>query len=312
MTLYPVPILTNGATHSAEQFRAMVQDLARGSEGITAGTDLKVTQLGTPGGGVQIAEGSAVVRGRVSAFQGTYSARNQGSATVSIAPQGAGSGRSDMVILRVEDPEYEGTLDPETDQINYFEVLSNVSSSATTIPGGLTGIPLARIDIPASTSTITNAMIVDLRQIANPRRERTQFIHSPTGSSTAISNTNGSFSYFSTEAGWNVAVPAWASKAIISIDIAQLRYSSNAFTGYLRANFGASLSLQQVILDDNQTGVRRAAMFVSDTLTLPDAYRGTSQLLRAQATGTSGNVGTVTVDVSTTFRYDVEFQEAPR
>lgn len=312
MTLYQVPILTNGATHSAEQFRAMVQDLARGSEGITAGTDLKVSQLGTPGGGVQIAEGSAVVRGRVSAFQGTYSARNQGAVTMSIASQGAGSGRSDMVILRVEDPQYEGTLNPATDQINYFQVISNVSSSATTIPGGLTGIPLARIDIPASTSTITNAMIVDLRQIANPRRDRSQFVHSPTSTSTAISNSNGTYTYFSSEPGWTVAIPTWASKAIITINLAQLKYSTAAFIGSLRATFGASLTLQAVILDDNQTAIRRVTTFVSDTLTIPDAYRGTSQLLRVQATGTTGNTGTVAVDSSTTFRYDVEFQEAPR
>jgi hypothetical protein len=311
VTLYPVPILTNGATHSAEQFRALVKDLSSGAEGITEGDDLKVTQLSTPGGGVQVAEGSGVILGRVSAFQGTYAARNQGAETVSIAATG-GSPRSDMVILRVEDPEYEGTLDPATDDINYFQVISNVSSSATAIPDGRTGIPLARIDIPASTSTITNAMIVDLRQIAQPRRERLQFVHSPTGTSTAINNSNGSYSYFSTEAGWTVAIPSWASKAIVSIDIAQLKYSVAAFIGLLRATFGASLTLQPVILDDNQTAIRRVTTFVADTVTIPDAYRGTSQLLRPQATGTTGNTGTVAVDSSTTFRYDIEFIEAPR
>jgi hypothetical protein len=217
-----------------------------------------------------------------------------------------------MVILRVEDPEYEGTLNPATDNINYFQVISNVSSSATAIPDGRTGIPLARIDIPASTSTITDAMITDLRQIANPRRQRTQFVHSPTGTSAAINNSNGSYSYFSTEAGWTIAIPSWASKAIVSIDIAQLKYSVAQFIGLLRATFGASLSLQSVTLDDNQTAVRRVSTFVADTLTIPDAYRGTSQLLRPQATGTTGNTGTVQVDSSTTFRYDVEFIEAPR
>lgn len=312
MTLYQAPILTNGATHSAEQFRALVQDLARGSEGITAGTDLKVTQLSTPGGGVQIAEGSAVVRGRVSAFQGTYAVRNQGTSTVTVAAQGAGSGRSDMIILRVQDPQYEGTLDPAVDQINYFQVVSNVSSSATTIPGGLTGIPLARIDIPASTSTITNAMIVDLRQIANPRRDRSQYVHSPASLSTGINNSNSVYTNFSTEPGWTIAIPSWASKAIISIDVSQLRYSVAAFIGALRATFGASLTVQPIVLDDNQANVRRGTVVVADTLTIPDAYRGTSQLLRPQATGNPGNTGTVSVDTATTFRYDIEFQEAPR
>ncbi|MEU8101740.1 hypothetical protein [Streptomyces rubiginosohelvolus] len=311
MPLYQVPILTDGATHSAEQFRAMVQDLARGAEGITAGTDLKVTQLGTPGTGVQVASGSGVVRGKVNAFQGSYAIRNQGAATVSIASTG-GSPRSDMLIARVEDPQYEGTLNPEVDDINYFQVIPNVSSSATAIPDGRTGIPLARIDIPASTSTITNAMIKDIRQIANPRRERRQWIQSPSTTSTSINNSNGSYGYFSTAAGWNIPIPTWASTAVISVDIAQLKYSVAQFIGALRATFGASLSLQPVILDDNQTAIRRSTVFVADTLTIPDAYRGTTQLLRAQATGTTGNTGTVAVDASTTLKADVEFFEAPR
>ncbi|MFC9891447.1 hypothetical protein [Streptomyces pilosus] len=312
MALFPRPILVNGATHSAQQFRMMVRDLAADAEGITRGTDLKVTQRSTPGAGVTVGDGSAVVKGRANAFQGHYSACNIGSVNVDIAATGAGSGRSDMVILRIEDPEYEGSIDPVTGEVAYFQVISNVSSAATTIPDARTGIPLARIDIPASTSTITNAMITDLRQVANPRRRREQFVHSPATTSTSINNANGSYAYFSTEAGWNVTVPTWASKAIISIDIAQLKYSVAQFIGLLRATFGASISLQPVILDDNQTAIRRVTTFVSDTVTIPDAYRGASQLLRPQATGTTGNTGTVAVDASTTFRYDIEFIEAPR
>src|ERR1044072_6508492 len=185
MSLYQVPILVNGATHSAEQFRAMVQDLARGAEGTPQGGDLKLPQLSTPGTGVQVGDGSGIVRGRVNAFQGSYAVRNQGAATVPIAATGA-SGRSDMLILRVEDPQYEGTLNPAVDQINYFQIISGVSSSATTIPDARTGIPLARIDIPASTSTITNAMIVDIRKDANPRQQRVLLTQSPTALSADI------------------------------------------------------------------------------------------------------------------------------
>lgn len=311
MPLYPVPILTDGATHSAEQFRAMVQDLARGAEGITQGTDLKVTQLGTPGASVQVASGSGVVRGRANAFQGSYAVRNQGTDTVSIASTG-GSPRSDMLILRVEDPQYEGSLNPAVDNINYFQIISNVSSSATTIPDGRTGIPLARIDIPASTSTITNAMIKDIRQVANPRRDRQLLTFSPAGTSTSISNSNGTFAYFSTAPGWNIVIPAWATVVRVRVDIAQIKYSVAAFIGQLRATFGASLTLQPVILDDNQTAIRRAVAVVADTLTIPDAYRGTTQLLRPQATGTTGNTGAVAVDGSSTLIADIEFFEGPR
>lgn len=311
MSLYRVPILVNGATHSAEQFRAMVQDLARGAEGITQGGDLKVTQLSTPGTSVQVGDGSGVVRGRVSPFQGTYSVRNQGAATVPIAATG-GAGRSDMVILRIEDPEYEGSLDPAVDQINYFQVISGVSSSATTIPDGRTGIPLARIDIPASTSTITNAMIVDVRKVANPRQQRTQLIQSPTALSTDISGTSGTFTNFSTATGWSVPIPDWASTAILFLSVGQIRYNTDSYFGKIRATFGASLTVQPVNLDDNQTGVRRGTVVLGDTLTIPSAYRGTTQTLRFQASGVSPNPGKVGVDGSTTFIADVTFYEAPR
>ncbi|MFJ4473225.1 hypothetical protein ACIP2X_37825 [Streptomyces sp. NPDC089424] len=311
MTLFPRPILTDGATHPASQFRMLVRDLARGAEGITEGDDLKVTQRSTPGGGVTVGDGSGVIRGRDDAFQGTYSACNVGAVDVDIAATG-GSPRSDMVILRIEDPEYTGTLDPEVAEIAYFQVISNVSSSATAIPDSRTGIPLARIDIPASTATITNAMITDLRTVANPRRTRQMETSSPATES-ALIGASTTYSYFSTEAGKNFYVPVWATKARIRIDVSPIKYSVNNFSGALAATFGSSLTLQAISLDDNQgTGIRKQPAIVADTLTIPDAYRGTTQLLRARANGGSGNPGRISVTNYTAFIYDVEFEEAPR
>jgi hypothetical protein len=311
MSLYRVPILTDGATHPASQFRMLVKDLARGAEGITEGDDLKVTQRSTPGAGITVADGSCVIKGRDDAFQGHYSAYNAGAFDVDIASTG-GAGRSDMVIVRVQDPEYVGSLDPETDQIVFFEVISNVSSSATAIPDGRTGIPLARIDIPSSTATITNAMITDLRKVANPRRDFYQYIQSPSSLSTDISGTSGTYSYFSTAAGWSVPIPDWATTAILSMAVGQIRYNTAAFFGGLRATFGASLTVQPVVLDDNQSGVRRSTIVLGDTLTIPSAYRGTSQTLRFQACGSTGNAGKVGVDSSTTLMASIQFLEAPR
>ncbi|WP_055693983.1 hypothetical protein [Streptomyces prasinopilosus] len=313
MALFPRPILTNGAHHPAQQFRMLVRDLSAGAEGITQGDDLKVVQRSTPGGGVTVGDGSAVIRGRANTFQGHYSVCNIGSASVDIAATGAGAGRSDMVIVRVQDPEYEGTLDPQVDQITYFQVISNVSSSATTIPDGRTGIPLARIDIPASTSTITNAMITDLRRVANPRRQRTVLTQSPAGQSTGIGSSTTP-SYFSTAAGWNIAVPDWATKAIIKIDVSPIRYALGNFWGPLSATFGSSLTLQSVTLDDNQgTGVRRIPAILADTLTLPASYRGTTQLLRVRAAAQeAGQAARIYVDSGTTLVADVQFEEAPR
>jgi len=312
MALFPRPILVNGATHSAQQFRMLVRDLANGAEGITQGDDLKVTERATPGGGITVGDGSAVVRGRANTFQGSYSACNIGSVDVDIAATG-GSVRSDMVILRVEDPEYEGSLDPETDEIAYFQVISNVSSSATAIPDGRTGIPLARIDIPASTSTITDAMVTDLRTCANPRRRRSVFTQSPASISTGIGSST-SYSYFSTAAGWNIAIPDWATKLILIIHVSPIRYDLGNFWGRIGATFGASLATQDVTLDDNQgSGARRIGSTIGDTLTIPSAYRGTTQLLRVRASGLdAGQAGRIYVDSGTTLIADVQFEEAAR
>lgn len=312
MSLFPQPILTNGATHSAQQFRMLVRDLARGAEGITEGDDLKVTQRATPGGGITVSDGSGVVKGRVNVYQGHYAVCNTGSVDVDIAATGA-SPRSDMLILRVEDPEYEGTLNPAVDQITYFQVISNVSSTATAIPDGRTGIPLARIDVPASTATITDAMITDLRSVANPRRDRNLYTQSPTSMSTQIGGTTNTYSYFSTAAGWTLSIPDWATTARIVLDIAGLRLTGGYIFGNVRATLGASLTMQPVVIDDNQgSTTRRIVHIVADTLTIPSSYRGTSQLLRAQFAGAPGNVGTVSVDSSSTLIADVEFFEAPR
>lgn len=311
MAFFPAPILTNGATHSAQQFRMLVRDLANGAEGITQGDDLKVTQRSTPGGGVTVGDGSGVIKGRDNTFQGHYAACNVGSINVDIAATGA-TPRSDMVIVRVEDPEYGYSHNPATDEIVFIDVLSNVSSSATTVPTG-TGIPLARIDIPASTGTITNAMITDLRKCANPRRSRTLVTQSPSSISSGIGSST-SYSYFSTAAGWNIAIPDWATKAIIKIDVSPLRYDLGNFYGQISATFGASLSVQPTTLDDNQgSGARRIAAIMADTLTLPSAYRNTTQLLRVRAAGlASGQAGRIYVDSGTTLVADVQFEEAPR
>lgn len=312
MALFPQPILTNGATHSAQAFRMLVRDLARGAEGVTEGDDLKVVQRSTPGGGVIVGDGSGIVQGRVNPFQGHYAVCNIGDASVDIAATGA-TARTDMVILRVEDPEYEGSLNPEVDEICYFEVISNVSSSATAIPDGRTGIPLARVTIPANTATITNAMIADLRKVANPRQQRTLLTQSPTALSTDISGESGTYSNFSTAVGWSIAIPDWASKAVMSLSVGQIRYNTDKFFGRIRATFGSSLTVQPVNLDDNQTvGVRRATVVFGDTLTIPASYRGTSQTLRFQACGLDPNPGRVGVDGSTTLIADVTFYEAPR
>lgn len=102
--------------------------------GIAAGDAVQVTPLSTPGSGVSVADGFRTV-------------------SVGIGPTGH-RGRSDMLIVRAQGAEREGAL----------EVIPDVPPNAATVPGGRSGIPLARIDVPRYADTITSAMIVRLQK----------------------------------------------------------------------------------------------------------------------------------------------------
>lgn len=316
MALNPTPIATTGAMHTAQQFRMMIRDLSRANEGITEGDHLKVTALATPGGGVQIADGSAVIIGRVSSVQGSYSAYNIGIDTsVTIAPTG-GSSRSDMVILRVEDPEYEGTRDPETDPIVFFEVVSNVSSTATTVPSGYSAIPLARIDIPASTATITNSMIKDLRKVANPRRDRILYPYYAQDPLVEISGTSETWKTHPNLTMATIAVPSWATTAKIVFTISGIRLADGNVWGNFRFMLGSIEAAQYVGIDDNQgTAARRNTVQMVETIDLTTtagaAMRGTNQPFYSRMRTRSSNAGKIGVDATTTFNIDVEFTEGP-
>jgi hypothetical protein len=306
MTLIQPPMMINGGTHPARTMRMMIRDLSRGSQGVTEYNDLKVTQQTTPGAGVQVGDGSGVVRG-ASWGQGSYTQYNVGSATVSIAPTGA-QGRTDMVVLRVLDPEYEGSLNPATDDIGYFYVVSNVSSTATQPPAGMTAIPLARITLPPNCATVTDAMITDLRSIANPRRTRKLMTAFPTALSTLTYQDNA-WHTWPAAARWSIAVPPWAVTARFVTTIAGLRlYSADVFA-QMQQQFGTTQGQATVIDDDQGNNVRRNTVVLADSLTIPAAMRGTTQDLYLKTFMSNSESGNLSVDTGTSLITDVEFEE---
>lgn len=321
MTLAKAPLLTAGASHPAQTFRMMIRDLARNGQGVTTGTDLKVTALSTPGAAVQIGDGSGVVRGQANQFQGHYSLYNIGTEQVSIAATG-GTGRTDMVVARVEDPAYEGSLNPATDAVAHFEVISNVSSTATDPPAGMTAIPLARITQPASNSTITSGMITDLRKIANPRRERVLYPYYAQDPLTEISGTSETWKTHPALPAASppgsmaaIAIPSWAAKANVMFTVGGIRLATGNVFGGLRFMLGTKEAAQWVSIDDNQGAVARrlGAMVMVETIDLTDAagaaMRGTTQPFFSRMRTRSSNAGTIGVDGATSFVIDVEFVE---
>jgi len=307
MTLAQAPLLTNGATHSAQTFRMMIRDVARGSEGVTEGNDLKVTPLTVPAGGVLVGDGSGIIRGRAVPWQGHYTAYNIGTEQVPIAPTGA-SPRTDMVVLRVLDPEYEGNRNPATDPVVFFDVVSGVSSTATAPPAGYSAIPLARVSLPANTGTVTAAMITDLRRIANPRRERSLYPSFPNASS-VLAYSDNKWHVWPSAAGWNVAVPPWATTAKIMLTMAGLRLTKADVFAQMRQYLGTDVGQATVIDDDQGNNTRRNTIVLGDTIAISPAARGTTQRLYVETYMYKAPTGDLGVDSGTSIFADVEFTE---
>ncbi|MDX3130635.1 hypothetical protein PV367_12710 [Streptomyces europaeiscabiei] len=284
----------------------MIRDLASGNQGVTEGNDLKIREWATPGAGVRVGDGSAVVTGAAWG-QGSYTQYNVGDSLVPIAPTGS-SARSDLVCLRVEDPEYEGNRNPASDDIGYFHVVSGVSASAKTVPSGMTAIPLARLDLPANTATITSAMITDLRRIANPRRDRKLYTAYPSALS-ELKYQDNKWHSWPPAANWSVPIPAWADSAKVVVTIAGLRMARADVFASMQTKFGSDLG-QNTIIDDNQGAViRRQTVVVADNITISAAQRGTTQKLALQTYMSKAETGDLSVDGSTSIIADVEFSE---
>jgi len=259
MTFENAPSAIDGALLSSALVRRGQFAATNGTGGIVKKADLKVTELTTPGVGVKIASGVGLVLNK---YQGspneTYVVSNPGVHTIPSEdmPASNPSAKSYIVAIVVGDPDFSqtghpwmGVSDPPSGEELTFEyvrpTLIEVSAGATTLSGAYPALPLARIDVPASTTTITDSMITDLRSLAQPRQSQEIFV-SPGGTWTT-----GSPVYIpagSTFGDWgpaqyspSVKVPSWATRAIVSCRVngVALQDTSANVSGSIRAQLGA-------------------------------------------------------------------------
>ena len=181
----------DGTVNPGAILRRNTQRDAGTGSGVLRPGDLKIAQLDTPGAGVKIAAGDALVQSRApGAERETYgvplstSQNYLGDAGTGIPGTGSSvpsGGRRDMVFLELLDPGLPTSYTPEVDwpegQSVKLSIVQNVGDSALRIEdvpalANVTGYALALITYPASTATVTNAMITDLRALAHPRSER--------------------------------------------------------------------------------------------------------------------------------------------
>ncbi len=309
-------------------WRLQLASATRSAQGVVGQADLYVKQTATASNQVRASNGACVIAGAEAAWQGSYFGYNIGDDLISIAATG-GAARSDMIVAKVEDPTVAGggwSHSPLTDPLVYTRVISGVTAGSVAPPAGISAIPLARIDVPASTSVITQAMITDLRYMLNARRDRTLLAGVLTGGPYNLTNATSTWITWPTPAAFSVAVPAWAVSARVVCQWVQVLSQWVTGSTYgpwagITFRLGASLWGQTMLMDSSNVASAndpyRVTGVCADTLAIPANLRGTTQTFymlgsgKGPFTSPQGN-SYWRMDTSSGYVVDIEWQEAPQ
>lgn len=248
----------NGSQLSAAILRRANFAALGNLQGIVKKNDLKVKQLATPGVGVLIEAGVGIVLNKYQTSPNeSYVVSNPSTHTISSGSMPASNPAAKSYILAVVigDKDFSQTghpfmlsTDPPAGQELTFAYVRPVfievaNNTITTLNVNYPALPLARVDIPANTTTITDAMITNLATVARPLSSQEIFVGNPW--------TNASPRYIpsgSSYADWgpqeyspSVKVPTWAKRAIVvaSINGVRLADSSSNVTGGVRTQLGS-------------------------------------------------------------------------
>ena len=177
MALQSVPwAIGNGAHNQVEGARLSLYASTGGRGGVMSPTDMQVSALPVPGGAVRVHTGGVVIiSGYPGASSQAYAARETSSTDVEITATGSSGGRTSYLVARVHDHQYSGEPTPasiENGPYNEYEWISQ-DPRTTSLPYPVEG--LAKVTQPANTQTITQDMIEDIRQLAQPKRDQIVF-----------------------------------------------------------------------------------------------------------------------------------------
>lgn len=315
MPFDPVPWAISGSQLDAYVMRSLSNIATRDAQGIQLPGNAKVTATATPSGQINIAAGGLVIKNRQAAGQ-TYVGHIASDTLVPINPT-SGVARSDLVVATIRDPDF-APWQPYTDPNQilfgpyfYPEVISGVAGSTTQASQVISysAVELARIDIPANTTTITNAMITDLRTLSQPR-VGTQYDVQPVTSTQAVATSATSFFDWPANS-LQVKVPTWATHAQVILTVNGIRANNDGRVD-LRANFGGLTGPTSTF-----DFVRPAWCndFVSNIYQVfgefnVQALQGQTIILKPQAKrGSPAGTGTINVDSRQQVAFDVQFAE---
>lgn len=316
-------------TFSPSEARNAAYTAVGGTPGVASPRALEVRELGVPGSSVRVAPGTVAIPNRTAGAQDeVYVARLLTEETLPIAATGAAA-RSDLIVARIEDPAntagptYPAPADPDAPPV-YLRVISDVPAGTVTADGlsaDRSEYALARIDLPAHTTTVSANRITDLRALTRAAHATARAVRVLTEFDTVTLAADGQLAYFPVEGLTQLDVPAWATHARAVVTLNGVRFGAagdNAgagwsATGDLRIEWGwdgdATNSATVPYALTTPTGVGAHTLTVAcDAQPVPLAARGKAATLSVQARRDAPAVAaTLTAAATTVATVDVEF-----
>lgn len=248
---HQVPWLIEKALHPAEVGRQLAYAAFQGEQGVSGSLDCRVAALDIPGPYIRAFPGSYAILNRgPGAVNQMYTGRISSEDVVGVQNTTSSGGRTDLVVIRIENPDIDGTAPPsslDNGPYAFTRIIQNVPSGTTDVADlnlGYSAITLARIQMPPSTSTVTNSMITDLRgtkETPVPAPATFFDVVNFTGSSSLPPPPQGSgtrtspWKAWPVASSWQVPVPTWATEASIFYQV-MVGMTDNTW-GAMRMNF---------------------------------------------------------------------------
>lgn len=322
MTFNFAPFAVDGARTTSALARAAVYTTGGGRSGVTKPADMRVQPLAVPGNGLRVTSGTATILNHYQSDPSeVYTVSNPSTHIVTSEnmPPPAASLRYFLVCVVVGDPEFSqvghpfmpGAIDPAAAAaFEYVRVVLVPCSAGTTSFQSLglsyPGYALARLELPANTSTVTGPMLTNLRDLAQARTYSELLISRPNAEVRIDWDQN--YVWFG-PAPW-VKVPPWATRMKCMVTLTAVVSNGNVY-GQMRSliNGGPTGGVQ--IYDINGAGgVRSNISLLIDADVR--AYAGQSVEISTQG---QSFIPAATVylaaDVNTQYVHDVRFSEEP-
>lgn len=330
MTFDNAPWALDGARIPSRLARTASYIESGGVEGVIGQADLKVTPLAVPGVGVLVSAGAAILLNRYQTTPNqSYAVSNPGTHTVDAVdmPPANPSAQSHLVCVTIGDPEFSQSGHPwmtstpipdnekETFQYVRVFVIPNVPAGTTSFKQLNQNYPayaLARIDVPANTSTITSSMIVDLRKLAKPRSQEVMLVNPAVGDNT-LDTVRPSWEMFG--GGWDVFVPEWATTAKLQAWVQGILNISDGSGEIAMAFFNLAYTpgvpINEPVPRTSSTDTNdRKAYTCAGEVAIPSNMRGATQHIEIVAhTMGAGSNGFLLTNASTSSVLRIRFEE---